>query len=394
MISRTLWYPSALFLLSHALALSLSSCSEAPGLSRQKMVDEARRRQAKIPEPYYQDTSVNYINRPFAPLSNHQLGICTFNIFQLGHQTTKEHAALAKLLENCDAVVVQEMNAPPWEVELSTGEVLPEDKQSSEFAREMATQGFDGVYLSEEDTGLKKHHGAGTAAEWFIIFYKTDKLELIWDAPSGFLAEARVENQWFDRVPYAFNLRSKRSGKDFVLISVHLAASSETKLNNGEVRSVSESRARRLTEMWAINGWINEAYKMNAERDYIILGDMNIEDGRQLNAVFGSYDEFVDGLNSDKRKIKELFDSYPSDVFLTSHKSLNAPLEGTNVKKVYPFDHIIFDPNHTYEVNSDLEIIDLEEMFGSTRMDSYKFRSRYSDHLPLRFVINDDYDDD
>jgi hypothetical protein len=286
------------------------------------------------------------------------------------------------------------MDAAPWQVTLPDGEVLDKDPQSSDFVAEMAKQGFDGVYLSEEDTGLKKYHGAGTASEWFIIFYKSDKLELIHDAPNGFLAPERVKNEWFDRVPYAFNLRSKRSGKDFVLISVHLAATSEIKLNDGTVRSISESKARRLTELLAINHWINAAYELSSERDYIILGDMNIEDARQLNAAFGNYDEFVNDLSSDKAKIKKIFDSYPASSYLSSYASLNAPLEGTNIKKVYPFDHIIFNPEVTAEVDSELEIIDLEEIFGKPSLDSYKFRSLYSDHLPLRFSLQDDYDDD
>lgn len=335
-----------------------------------------------------------YLSQKFPPLPNNEIGICTFNIYQLGHQTTKDHKRLANLLENCDVAAIQEMNVPPWDVTAPNGDLLPADVQSAAFVEEMGKVGFDGIWLSEEDTGYKRNHTGSTGSEWFVFFYKKQKVEVADDLPVGFLSETRFLNPNFDRVPYAVSLRSLATGKDFVLISNHLTATNNITLPDGTARSPNEAQAKRITELWSINAWIQKSQQATSERDFIILGDMNIEDRSQLDAAFGKPEAFLDSLEGkEKTKIAERFAKFPKKTHLESYVSMNESLWGTNVRMVTPFDHIMYDPSYIDEDKIHLEIIDLRAHFGD-QFDIYKFRQVYSDHLPLRFAMVDDRDDD
>jgi len=131
----------------------------------------------------------------------------------------------------------------------------------------MVANGFE-FKLSEEDTGSGDEiHMNTSATEWFITFYKDEVVDYIESSPNGFLADDRSNNPDYERVPYAFPFRVDGTDTDFVLISVHLAPD--------------KSEAdRRKHELQSIANWI-DANDQN-EDDFIILGDMNIENSAEL----------------------------------------------------------------------------------------------------------------
>ena len=92
------------------------------------------------------------------------------------------------------------------------------------------------------------------------------------DLPQGYLALDRSNHDHFERVPYAFGFRTLDSKLDFVLISVHLQPGSGSK-----------DRTLRAEELATIAHWID--LNDHIEHDFIILGDMNIEDARELAMV-------------------------------------------------------------------------------------------------------------
>lgn len=97
-------------------------------------------------------------------------------------------------------------------------------------------------------------------------------MEYASDLPHGFIAKDVTANPKFDRVPYAFPFRTKSGKLDFVMISVHLHPGDRTK-----------NRDRRYDELHSIYSWIDK--KNTVEKDFIVLGDMNIEDKDELTAL-------------------------------------------------------------------------------------------------------------
>ena len=93
----------------------------------------------------------------------------------------------------------------------------------------------------------------------------------MWCAVRG-AANDRSNHDMFERVPYTFAFRTNNKTMDFVLMSVHL--------NPGESKS---DRERRKEELDAIEKWIDDNDEM--EKDFIILGGMNIEDAEELVEV-------------------------------------------------------------------------------------------------------------
>src|SRR5690606_33122749 len=124
--------------------------------------------------------------------------------------------------------------------------------------------GFDGFVLSPEDTGKStKNHTNSSSTEWWVVFYKTAKVETAPDLPQGFLSTTVTANSNWDRVPYAFAFRTLYKNMDFVLISVHLRPGKG-----------STHQSRRAHELASIQRWVTEAESNHSERDFIILGDM------------------------------------------------------------------------------------------------------------------------
>ncbi len=294
--------------------------------------------------------------------------ICSFNIQFLGYSTRRDNAALANTLKDYDIVIVQELVAPPDPAEFPNvskkfpdGKDVKADAEATNFFKEMKGHGFE-FKLSEEDTGTgKRIHVNSSATEWFVMFYKPEMIETPADLPSGFLAEDRSNHADYERVPYAFPVRTKPDkALDFVLISVHLKPGKGPK-----------SRARRKHELQSIGEWV----KLNddTEKDFIILGDMNIYKEVELCAA-------------------------TPEGFL----SLNDECRATNTspRSPWPYDHVMYRPVHTtkleLDMDFDLEVVDLLEVMkdcwdeseGSFPGEPYhhhRFRAYYSDHHPVVF---------
>ncbi len=290
------------------------------------------------------------------------LEICSFNIQFLGSFKKRDDSALADFLKFYDIVVVQELVAPPYAGAYPNGEPYKGDKESAEFFDAMKTHGFS-YLLSEEDTGTGDEiHQNGTATEWFVTFYKQAAVQTATDLPAGFLAEDRSNHPDYERVPYAFPFRSANGAVDFVLISVHL-----------QPGDAPDERERRAHELATIGNWIET--NDDVEKDFIILGDMNIYDAEELAAVTPT--GFL-SLNDECR--------------LTNSLSIN-PSKGE------PYDHVMYNTTHTTEIDThfDLEVINLVDAMRSywTSSDPYPgdpydhntFKQYYSDHFPVVFKI-------
>ena len=294
------------------------------------------------------------------------LTVCSFNIQFVGHFKKKEDPALASLVKDYDIVVVQELVASPFDGTYPDGSSFSSDPEAKEFFDAMEQQGFKFI-LSEEDTGTNEEiHKNTSATEWFVCFYKEDKVSVAKDLPHGFLAEDRSNHPSYERVPFAFAFRAGKT--DFVLISTHLKPNADR-----------ESVARRKVELAAIEEWINN--NNDVEKDIIILGDMNLH------------------------KEEELIDVTPS-----GYLSLNDECRKTNTsrKTDKPYDHVMY--NTTYsagmiDTDFDLEVIDLvavmkdywtsEEPYPGDPYQSRVFNQDYSDHNPIVFkIIVENEDDD
>lgn len=295
-----------------------------------------------------------------SPCETDHLTICSFNIQFLGHFKKKEDKSLANILKDYDIVVVQELVAPPIAGTYPDGEAFTADTESAEFFEAMEELGF-AYKLSEEDTGTNDEiHMITSATEWWVAFYKPDSVKYATDIPSGFLAEDRSNHDDYERVPYAFAFRTPERKVDFVLISVHLQPGAS-----------SSDKRRRQHELTAIANWI--ASNNDKENDFIILGDMNIEDATELASATPS-----------------------------GYLSLNDECRptNTNLNSPKPYDHVMYNTTFTTEIDSefDIEVINLieamEDSWTSTEdeypgdpYDHNQFRQYYSDHHPVVFRI-------
>lgn len=291
--------------------------------------------------------------------SGEPISVCSFNIQFLGNSRSRDDAALADVVAPYDIVVIQELVSPPYAGTFPDGKPVKPDPESAEFFDAMRGHGFQYV-ISEEDTGTgDKIHRNGSSTEWWVSFYKPNRVAPANDLPHGFLANDRSNHDYFERVPYAFGFRTLEAKLDFVLISVHLQPGDGPK-----------NRARRAQELGAISAWIDSHDQ--AEHDFIILGDMNIENAKELNAV--TPPGFI-SLNDECR---------PTN---------------TNVNSPKPYDHVMVNTTWTNEVDLtyDMQVINLLEEFRDDwhSSDPYPgapynhnaFRAVYSDHHPVVFHL-------
>lgn len=291
------------------------------------------------------------------------LSVASFNIQFLGSFKKRDDVALAKIVAPFDMVVVQELVAPPVAGTYPDGSSYKADIEAKEFADAMAAEGFSFV-LSPEDTGTgDRIHTGGTGTEWFITFYKPDRIIPDTTLPTGYLADDRSNHPDYERVPYATGFKTP-SGPDFVLISVHLMPGS------GE-------EERRAHELASIANWVGQ--QTGPEKDFIILGDMNIEDCEEL------------------AKITPVGFVSLNDTCLPTNTNLNGPK---------PYDHILYRPTNSAEVLPQFSVINLIEAakpfwdrslgeFPGDPYDHNTFRQYYSDHHPVVFeLILDQGDDD
>jgi len=283
------------------------------------------------------------------------LNICSFNIQFLGSSSKRDNAAIADLVKGYDIVVVQELVAAP----ATTPTQGPGSRQRSAiFFREMALRGFSYV-ISESDTGVRGPlPNYGSATEWFVTFYKPGMVSPVTDIPHGFIGQPLAANPKFDRVPFAFAFRSKNRNADFVLISVHL---------NPDIP------ARRAVEFKGIADWIAQQKALSPERDYIVLGDTNLQNLAELHA------------------------DTPAN-FISLNEACVAT--NTNVNGPKPYDHVLLNPTDSGEVDRvyGFKVVNLVDAMrsrwagpgaypGGPPYDHNKFRAYYSDHNPVAFRI-------
>ncbi len=300
-----------------------------------------------------------YYDNHWQPDPN-ELMICSFNIQFVGHFKKKDDETLANVLQDFDIVVVQELVAPPTDGTYPNGEEYSTDQEASEFFQAMQAKGF--VYhLSEEDTGSGDDiHKITSATEWWVTFYKSDSVEYVEDIPNGFLAQDRSNHDNYERVPYAFAFRTPNNNLDFVLISVHLQPGDS-----------SSDQQRRLEELTAIAEWIDE--KNEQEKDFIILGDMNIKNLQELGTA-----------------TPQGFVSLNDECYATN----------TNLNTPKPYDHVMYNQTYTTEIDTetDIHVIDLVEAvrpywtstdiaFPGDPYDHNLFKQYYSDHNPIVFKM-------
>lgn len=283
------------------------------------------------------------------------INVATYNIKWLGYSKTRDNAAIAKMLQeqNRDIVVIQEIVAPPFKMEATledgTIKVIKADPEVALFFDEMEKQGFDYI-LSKEDTGTgNKIHVNSARTEYFATFYKRDMVTLI---DSGFIADDRSNNDDYERVPY-YTYFTDNEGMDFAIISTHLKPGSGKK-----------NRTRRYHELNSIISFVDELQESHSERDYIILGDMNVYDCDILD------------------------ENLKSGFIRANTECLNS-----NLKRNEPYDQVLY--NRNYTTIQDYQVIDMYEVFNIPEdMPNKKVISTYSDHHPVFFTIVSETDDD
>ncbi|TXI85112.1 MAG: hypothetical protein E6Q38_00990 [Crocinitomicaceae bacterium] len=288
------------------------------------------------------------------------LKICSFNIQFLGHFQTRENAVLADVVKDHDIVVVQEMVAAPVDGLYPDKTVFKADKESGAFVAEMTKRGFS-YWLSEEDTGPTKNHTPTTASEWWIVFYKKEKVLPDTVRCYGFVSQPLVANATFDRVPYAFPFKAVHGKSNFTLVSVHLHP------DDGKTDVIA-----RKTELDALVSWMTTVKESN--KDIFVLGDCNIYDQK----------EFVDYKTKNITSLNEACVSTNS-------------LQYGNAAKGEPYDHVFYSSYSTEDlVKNSFKVVDLKAEIlklvpaGTYQLDPYvhdDFRTKFSDHLPVSFKL-------
>ena len=294
------------------------------------------------------------------------LTICSFSILSLGNTKSKENKALAYTLKDYDIVVIQGLVAPPYPIKFPDGRPAKPTNEAKDFFNAMLTHGFE-YELSPEDTGPgEKIHKNNESTEWWVAFYKPNRVTIAPDLPGGYLAGDRSNHADYERVPYAFAFRTFKNNLDFILISTHLNAGTSER-----------DKLRRKHELKSIKSWIETKNKV--EKDFIILGNMNIENTTELTEVipFG-----LKSLNDECRPTT------------------------TNLDYPRPHNHIMYNPLQTEEINEEFGIViidlkkDLQELwrkddpYPGAPYDPNRFTKYYSAYQPIVFRLNIPKNDD
>lgn len=293
--------------------------------------------------------------------SDDDVQVCSFNISFLGHWKDKKADELAAVLKRCEVIAVQEMVAPPIPMNFPNGDSLPPDPQAQAFTEAMRAAGFSYV-ISPEDTGITRVHTSTTRSEFYIFFYRPEVVQPVREGmPNGFVDPLLIGNPVYDRVPFAasFAVLDPYGNRknDFVLVSVHLA----TKRGS---RTTEDARQRRRGEIAGVWDWIREQRKIGSERNFFVVGDMNISNRQELTGILDSSQHFdhVASLNED-----------------------GVP---TNIAKTSPFDQAMFDVREGEAVVPRLAVVDLRLAVGQPDLGTREFVMSYSDHDPIAFKVD------
>jgi exonuclease III len=274
------------------------------------------------------------------------------------------------------------------------------DAEAEMFATAMKKVGFDGLWLSPDDTGPKQNRISTNASEWWVAFYRKSHLAPNLDHPNGFLTREKsgptnlllALNPIHSRVPYAFSFDaldpvSKEKINDFTIISVHLAP------DDGK-----SAAPKRITEFRAILQWVGRMMKAHKERDYIIVGDANIANLAEYSAFLGKLspklEKKVAALETQIGDHQDYRGAGRAELE-GKFSSLNQSLVGTNLKKNMPYDHVFWMPEYSTEVIPELFLIDTIRRFDKNQELSHSdFYQRYSDHHPIGYGWRLTPDDD
>ncbi len=383
------------------------------------------------------------------PRVENSIWVCSFNIQFLGFTIDRDNEGLAELLrdEKCDIVVVQELIAPPSEKYLARSAlnnfpvfpaeayeylnlkskknlsplgtlrvfppgpdftslqdaidalilnpglvrfdpIIPEPK-STRFFEAMEAAGFRNFILSDEDTGPTQNRRNTTASEWWLTFFNPQKVAPAEDLPSGFLSPQRVAAADYERVPFAFSFRTKDKSLDFVLISVH--------------REPDRSRfLRRQHELRSIAKWVEQS---NKEKDFFILGDTNLQNKSEVARVLTTQPGFE------------------SERWVTLNEEGQATNTAPQRRAGRPYDQVFYRPQYSTErelprslrlrniknPQQNFIVISLVEKMAKRwqklhpgveypggkesadgrwiNYDHNEFRTNYSDHNPVKFLL-------
>ena len=335
------------------------------GSCKQNRDKESQSPEVKVTHTHGMDEDTIAIPDTLSWRSTDTLEICSFNIQFLGHFKKRDNKALADILKGYDIVVVQELVSPPDDGSYPNGTTYKEDLEADAFFDAMEANGFSYI-LSSEDTGPGEEiNKKSSGTEWWVSFYKPEAVSHNKELPQGYLAKDRSNHPDYDRVPFAFGFSSGNT--DFVLISVHLRPDDSP-----------EDVARRKHELSSIAKWIDA--NDDKEKDFIVLGDMNIENKEELKEVTP---EGFTSLNDECRKTNTI-----------------------NTKDK-PYDHVMYRPEFTStEIHEafDLEVVNLvevmkhywvaEEPYPGEPYNHNLFKQFYSDHHPVVFQMLVGGDDD
>lgn len=296
-----------------------------------------------------------------APEANRTLEICSFNIKWLGHYGEKKNQALVNLVRSADILVVQEVVTPPFDGRYCSGPAYSANEKSRAFFDAMTEAGFL-HYLSCEDTGKTNRAGNSSSTEWFVVFYRPEKVRLD-SARTEFLSSPRAAHPVYERVPHRFQFKTIDNTLDFSLISVHLA-------------SAANAKAHRKREVEGIVAYVES--RSADEKDFFVLGDMNFQKKNEVEAAL------PDGW-----------------------KSLNEACAYTNVagsksgNSAKPYDHVLFrpvfsevdfSPAHSFRIQNLFDVF-YPEWAEQNPADAEhsqwanKFSIPYSDHFPIYFTL-------
>ncbi|MCS6838736.1 MAG: hypothetical protein NZ480_07810 [Bdellovibrionaceae bacterium] len=362
----------------------LSHCQPPP-----KGADDQRRDPPSptIPPPSSEPPTPPQEPGPIPPL---HYQACSFNVQFIGQSKKRLNELLAHYLaENeCDLVLIQELIAPPDLRKLPNSPFFGQNsvatypdgtphrpnEESTKFFLAMYQAGFNGYWLSPEDTGPSaKNQNNSTATEWHVVFFKTSKFTIAPHLPQGYLDYPVAQHPVYPRVPYAFAFQDLTQRVDLVFINVHL-----------QPGSAPADRRKRSEELRQIRAWIKDQYALSSERDYIIVGDMNIENAEELAELENNILEDFRSLN-----------------IQASH------MTNTNVRSPKPYDHVLIHPLHTKEIalEKNFFVLNLSEFmqprwpfpelpFPGSPYHHDTFRQYFSDHNAIKFHIVVPHSDD